>query len=77
MTTKAAQRGEWFDAYAARLVLYVRQWLPAAAAQDTIQEVFLKLATQPVPGDVKAWLFTRRPKFRHQPATFAAAQEPA
>ena len=51
--------GRWFDAHAAGLVLYARQWLDPAAAEDVVQEVFLKLLAQPIePRNEKAWLFT-------------------
>jgi RNA polymerase sigma factor (sigma-70 family) len=49
----------WFDAYAPRLVLYARQWLAPAEAEDVVQEVFLRLFGQKAePDSVKAWLFT-------------------
>jgi RNA polymerase sigma-70 factor (ECF subfamily) len=55
---EAAKLGDWFDAYAAALVLYARQWLSAAAAEDVVQEVFVRLMAQPgEPANVKAWLF--------------------
>jgi RNA polymerase sigma factor (sigma-70 family) len=51
------QLADWFDAHAAPLVLYARQWVPAPAAEDLVQDVFLKLAVQPAaPANVKAWL---------------------
>jgi RNA polymerase sigma-70 factor (ECF subfamily) len=50
----------WFDAYAAPLVLYARQWLRsgrARAAEDVVQEAFVKLMAQRRdPTNVKAWL---------------------
>lgn len=50
--------GQWYDAYAARLLLYARQWLDPAAAEDVVQSAFLKLAAQRTgPDNVKAWLF--------------------
>ena len=54
-----AQLGGWYDAHAARLVLYARQWLDRAVAEDVVQASFLRLASQPQPPtNVKAWLFT-------------------
>jgi RNA polymerase sigma-70 factor (ECF subfamily) len=47
-----------FDAHAAQAVLYARQWLDRAAAEDVVQEVFVRLMLQEVlPVNVKAWLF--------------------
>jgi RNA polymerase sigma-70 factor, ECF subfamily len=56
----------WFDAHAPGMVLYARQFLgrgdPSAAggaAEDVVQEVFLRLVTLPSePGNIKAWLYT-------------------
>lgn len=49
----------WFDGHAARLVLYARQWLGAAEAEDAVQEVFVRLMRQRVePANPRAWLFT-------------------
>ena len=46
-----------YDACAASLVLYARQWLPAAA-EDVVQDVFIRLLAQRrMPTDAKAWLF--------------------
>jgi RNA polymerase sigma-70 factor (ECF subfamily) len=48
----------WFDAHAAQLVLYARQWLAPGSAEDVVQEVFIRLmARRPAPDNVKAWLF--------------------
>jgi RNA polymerase sigma-70 factor (ECF subfamily) len=54
-----AQFGRWFDAYAAQLVLYARHWNPEhGAAEDVVQDVFLRLVEQPEhPQNVKAWLY--------------------
>ncbi|MDB5300361.1 MAG: polymerase sigma factor, sigma-70 family [Phycisphaerales bacterium] len=53
-----AQLSEWFEAYCAPLTLYARQWLDRAAAEDVVQEVYVRLMSQPVtPANVKAWLF--------------------
>ena len=51
--------GTWFDAYAARLVLYARQWLAPGEAEDAVQEAFVSLLGQRrSPDNVRAWLFT-------------------
>ena len=48
----------WFEAHAAPLVLYARQWLAGGLAEDAVQEVFVRLIAQRRPPDnVKAWLF--------------------
>ena len=53
-----AELGHWFDEHAPALVLYARQWLDAAWAEDVVQEVFIRLMAQGVkPTHVKAWLF--------------------
>jgi RNA polymerase sigma-70 factor (ECF subfamily) len=53
-----AQLSRWFDAYASALVLYARQWLPDGAAEDIVQDVFIRLMSQrPAPANAKAWLF--------------------
>jgi len=49
---------EWFGAHAAGLVLYARQWLDHAAAEDAVHDVFLRLMEQTdEPQNVKAWLY--------------------
>jgi RNA polymerase sigma-70 factor (ECF subfamily) len=54
----AARLALCFDAHAAQLALYARQWLSGGAAEDVVQEVFLKLlALSRPPVSVKAWLF--------------------
>lgn len=48
----------WFEAHAAALVLYARQWLGRGPAEDAVQEVFVRLMVQPAPPrNVKAWLY--------------------
>src|SRR4051812_17219659 len=48
-----------FDAHAAPLALYARQWLDRAGAEDVVQEAYLRLLSQIAePVNVKAWLFT-------------------
>ena len=55
----AKDLAEWFDAYGAQLVLYARQWVSAPAAEDLVQEVFIRLTCQPAaPMNAKAWLLT-------------------
>jgi RNA polymerase sigma-70 factor (ECF subfamily) len=51
-----------YDDYAARLTLYARQWLKGPSAEDAVQEVFLRLASQgPGAADIEdelaVWLF--------------------
>lgn len=51
--------GRWFDAHAASMVLYARQWLAADLAEDVVQEVFIRLAAQQrTPENIRAWLLT-------------------
>jgi RNA polymerase sigma-70 factor (ECF subfamily) len=53
-----AQLASGFDAHAATLVLFARQWLDRAAAEDIVQDVFVSLMGQRRPPDnLKAWLF--------------------
>ena len=53
----AQELGRWFDAAAPALVLYARQWVRAAVAEDLVQEVFVRLAQQRErPANVRAWL---------------------
>lgn len=48
----------WFNAHAAGLVLYARQWLDRAAAEDVVQEAFVRLMLQRrMPTSVKSWLY--------------------
>ena len=54
-----ATLGGWFDAYGAALVLYARQWLDRGAAEDVVQDVFVRLMAQPGgqrPAHLRAWL---------------------
>src|SRR6185437_14034525 len=47
-----------FKAHAAQLTLYARQWHDRAAAEDVVQEAYIRLMSQRVePANVKAWLF--------------------
>src|SRR4051812_29624887 len=51
------QLGRLLDGHAAALTLYARQW--CAAAEDAVQEAFLKLAARrDGPPDVVAWLYS-------------------
>ena len=52
-----AKLSAWFDAHAARLVLYARQ-LSRTRAQDVVQEAFVALMQETrEPANVKAWLY--------------------
>lgn len=54
----APKLAELFDAHAGRLVIYARQWLDRAAAEDAVQDAFLRLMEQRrAPESVPAWLF--------------------
>jgi RNA polymerase sigma-70 factor (ECF subfamily) len=54
-----AQLARGFDAHAPSLVLFARQWLNRAAAEDVVQDAFVSLMGQRTPPDnLKAWLFT-------------------
>lgn len=56
--TDDADLTRWFEAHAAALVLYARQWLGRGPAEDAVQEVFVRLLLQPArPRNVKAWLY--------------------
>jgi RNA polymerase sigma-70 factor (ECF subfamily) len=47
-----------FDAYAATLILFARQWLDLAGAEDVVQEAFIGLmGLRERPLNVKAWLY--------------------
>jgi RNA polymerase sigma-70 factor (ECF subfamily) len=55
---RSAQLASWYDAHAAAMVLYARQWLEEASAQDVVQEVFLHVLGRAGEGrNVRAWLF--------------------
>ena len=54
-----AQLARGFDAHAPSLVLFARQWLSRAAAEDVVQDAFVSLMVQRhAPDNLKAWLFT-------------------
>jgi RNA polymerase sigma-70 factor (ECF subfamily) len=47
-----------FDQHGPALLLYARQWLDAAAAEDAVQQVFVRLiGAGRLPTDVRPWLF--------------------
>jgi RNA polymerase sigma-70 factor (ECF subfamily) len=49
--------GELFDAHAAALTLYARQWCDQSGAEDVVQEAFVALACQrEPPRQLAAWL---------------------
>lgn len=56
---EAVRLSALFDAHAAQLVLYARQWLDRQAAEDVVQEAYVRLMLQIAePHNAKAWLFT-------------------
>jgi RNA polymerase sigma factor (sigma-70 family) len=55
--TDPAKLAAWFEAHAAVLVLYARQWLDRGRAEDIVQEAFVRLMGQSIePTNVRAWL---------------------
>lgn len=53
-----ANLGKWFECHGSALVLYARQWLSAAEAEDAVQDVFVKLmGLSAPPAAVKPWLY--------------------
>ena len=49
---------ELFRAHASALLLYARQWLEPTAAEDVVQEVFVRLlAGRRMPDEPRTWLF--------------------
>jgi RNA polymerase sigma-70 factor (ECF subfamily) len=49
---------DMFNAHAPALVLYARQWVGPAAAEDVVQRVFARLlAAGRLPDDPRTWLF--------------------
>jgi RNA polymerase sigma-70 factor (ECF subfamily) len=78
--------GRLLDSQAAALTLYARQW--CSAAEDVVQEAFLKLARQqPAPENAVAWLYkvvrngaitsARSARRRQRFEAAAASQTPA
>jgi RNA polymerase sigma-70 factor (ECF subfamily) len=50
--------GQWYSTHGAALVLFARQWLGDASAEDVVHEVFIRLMAQRhPPRQVRAWLF--------------------
>jgi len=50
--------GRWFERESPALVLYARQWLEPLAAEDVVQDVFVRLITdRSCPTHMKAWLY--------------------
>lgn len=48
----------WYDAWSPALLLYARQWLDADAAEDVVQDAFIRLmAARSRPTHPKRWLF--------------------
>ncbi len=53
-----ATLGGWYDAHAAALVLYARQFVSPGEAEDIVQDVFVRLMAQRGrPDNARAWLF--------------------
>jgi RNA polymerase sigma-70 factor (ECF subfamily) len=49
---------ELFEAHGPALLLYARQWLDRPAAQDVVQDVFVRLiAGGRIPAEPRTWLF--------------------
>lgn len=76
----------WFEAHAAPLVLYARQWLDRGRAEDVVQEIFVRLLmSSSPPANPKAWLYRaarneaiaqwRSSRRRHQRERSAALPE--
>src|SRR5438045_1494610 len=56
--THAGKLADCFASVYPGLVLYARQWLSAAGAEDAAQEAFVRLMSQPhPPANLKAWLY--------------------
>lgn len=54
----STQLSYWFDLCSDRMVLYARQWLGIAQAEDAVQEAFVRLMAQSKsPKNIQAWLF--------------------
>jgi len=67
MTAAVPDWQEWYDAHAARLLLFARQWLPERAdAEDAVQIGF-----------VKFWRNRPRPGAADVPLLFAAVRSAA
>ena len=46
-----------FDTHAPALVLYARQWVGAAEAEDVLQRVFVRMLELCLPSNPRSWLF--------------------
>lgn len=58
MRTAGDVVAELFDAHAPALLLYARQWVGEAEAQDVIQRVFVGLLSgSTIPAQPRSWLF--------------------
>jgi RNA polymerase sigma-70 factor, ECF subfamily len=67
MASPAPDWQEWYDAHAARLALYARQWLPETAdAEDAVQAGF-----------VKFWRSKARPEAADLPLLFTSVRTAA
>jgi RNA polymerase sigma-70 factor (ECF subfamily) len=84
---ETAELTECFDQHWAGLVLYARQWLGRGAAEDVVQEAFVRLMlAHPNVENVRAWLYRatrnlaiaqwRSAKRRRQREAVAAREEP-
>ncbi len=57
-SVEAAKLSALFEAHAATLALYARQWLDPPGHEDAVQEAFIRLmAVSHEPDSAKAWLF--------------------
>jgi DNA-directed RNA polymerase specialized sigma24 family protein len=55
---RPAQLGAWYEAFGDTMVFFVRQWLDSGAAEEVVQDVFMRLmAGGRRPQNVRAWLF--------------------
>jgi RNA polymerase sigma-70 factor (ECF subfamily) len=56
--TEIKDLGRWFEQESRALVLYARQWLDPVAAEDAVQDVFIRLIQEDrPPTHMKAWLY--------------------
>jgi RNA polymerase sigma factor (sigma-70 family) len=57
-TIEIKDLGRWFEQESRALVLYARQWLDPVAAEDAVQDVFIRLIQEDQPPHhMKAWLY--------------------
>ncbi|MBM3881149.1 MAG: sigma-70 family RNA polymerase sigma factor [Verrucomicrobia bacterium] len=67
-STTLGEIGRWFEEESTALVLYARQWLDPALAEDAVQDVFVSLMQQAQPpSQMKPWLYraVRHRAFKH------------